>query len=165
MNIKDISNFMYSIKEKLTDVEFKDIMDNLRIIEKKQTENDIYIFEYIKQKNKLREEDESDDEDKKILVNTIYTKRKKCLIKFNTTGLDSINYEKINRIIENVNIGNINNFDFFFNIPTNEKNENKLIYKILDVIDDDTSYEFFNKDVLVRYKNIIPLSFKPYTNN
>ena len=159
MNTKEISNIVYSFKEKITDKEFKDIMDNLMIIEKQQTLNKIYIFEFIKQTNKLRQEDDNDIENKKIFVNSIYSKRKKCLIKFNTTHID---YEKINRIIEEVNNGNLNYYDFFFNVPTNE-NPNQHIYKILDVVEFDESYDFFNKDILlVRYKNIIPLSFKLY---
>ena len=163
MNVQEVSSMIYSFKEKITDKEYKDIMDLLMIINRKQKENGVYIFEYIKQKHKLIEEE---DYDKKILVNTIYSKKKKCLIKFNTNRLGDNSDEKIDNIIKEVNNGNLNYFKFFFNVPTNYNNENIFKYKILDAIHmNGDKIEYLNNDVLIRYKNIIPLSFTPYKTN
>ena len=41
MDTREINNIFYYFKEKITDKEYKDIMDNLMIIDKEQTENDI----------------------------------------------------------------------------------------------------------------------------
>jgi len=62
MNVQEVSYMIYSFKEKITDKEYKDIMGLLMITNRKQKENGLYIFEYIKQKHKLIEEDDDDDE-------------------------------------------------------------------------------------------------------
>ena len=50
MSVQDISNIIFNIKEKLTDNEFKEIMDNLMVLNKQtdSTEN-ILVAEFYKQ--------------------------------------------------------------------------------------------------------------------
>ena len=50
MSIQDISNIIFNVKEKLTDNEFKQIMDNLMVLNK-QTDNkeNLLVSEFYKQ--------------------------------------------------------------------------------------------------------------------
>jgi len=52
MTSKEIADMIYNFKDKLTDKEFKDIMDKLSIKNKEEQEEqeDIYVVRYIKQK-------------------------------------------------------------------------------------------------------------------
>tara|TARA_R100001198_G_scaffold88980_2_gene65118 strand:+ start:82 stop:615 length:534 start_codon:yes stop_codon:yes gene_type:complete len=51
MTSQELSNMIYNIKEKLTDIEYKEIMDTLAI--KNKNEENMYEVRYIKQKRKL----------------------------------------------------------------------------------------------------------------
>jgi hypothetical protein len=51
MSSQEIADMVFNFKDKLTDKEFKDVMDKLAI--KKKDDEDMYMIRYIKQKNKL----------------------------------------------------------------------------------------------------------------
>ena len=51
MSSQEIADMVFNFKDKLTDKEFKDVMDKLAI--KKKEDENMYIVRYIKQKKKL----------------------------------------------------------------------------------------------------------------
>lgn len=51
MASQEIADMIFNFKDKLTDKEFKDVMDKLAI--KKKEEGDMYLVRYIKQRRKL----------------------------------------------------------------------------------------------------------------
>lgn len=56
MASQEIADMVFNFKDKLTDKEFKDVMDKLAI--KNKEEKDMYMVSYIKQKKKLIKTDE-----------------------------------------------------------------------------------------------------------
>ena len=99
-------------------------------------------------------------------VNDLKYKKRKDIIKFNISGFtDKEKY--IQNVIEWINEGH-DDVQFVFNRDDNMKNPNKHIYKILSTICSD-EYEityFHNPDgeqeTMVRLRNIIPISLKPF---
>ena len=53
MTSHDIADMIFSVKEKLTDKEFKDIMEKLSIKKKEEEEENIYVLKYVKTKYKM----------------------------------------------------------------------------------------------------------------
>ena len=49
MTAQNVASLMYDIKEKITDKEFKDIMDALGVVHKR-VDRDLYLFKYYKMK-------------------------------------------------------------------------------------------------------------------
>jgi len=50
MTAQNVASLMYDIKEKITDKEFKDIMDALGVVHKEDKKQDVYLFKYYKMK-------------------------------------------------------------------------------------------------------------------
>jgi len=104
MTSKELSNMVFAIKDKITDKEFKDIMDKLSIKNKEEEENNLYEFIYIKQTN-VKEYD-----DDKICINILVSSKKKKQIKIlNETD------ESIESIIKKIDTDSINDLDFYYN--------------------------------------------------
>jgi hypothetical protein len=93
MTSHELADMIYSVKEKLTDKEFKDIMDKLSIKNKKEDEPELYEFTYMKMREptvekfsrytfgynfcnyKIKTKDvvfDEDDEFKKRLLNNVW---------------------------------------------------------------------------------------------
>jgi hypothetical protein len=53
MTSKELSNMIFDIKEKLTDKEFKDIMEKLSLTHKKEEVQQLYEFQYIEVERKV----------------------------------------------------------------------------------------------------------------
>jgi len=159
MTSKELSNMVFAIKDKITDKEFKDIMDKLSIKNKEEEENNLYEFIYIKQTN-VKEYD-----DDKICINILVSSKKKKQIKIlNETD------ESIESIIKKIDTDSINDLDFYYN---KKKNENQPI-KILSIDkvpgnpiylwdiqgDRNDHYEHNKNACLLKYRKIIPISLK-----
>ena len=50
MSAQNVASLMYDIKEKITDKEFKEIMDALGVVHKNEKKEDVYLFKYYKMK-------------------------------------------------------------------------------------------------------------------
>tara|TARA_B110000444_G_C18481766_1_gene429472 strand:- start:37 stop:558 length:522 start_codon:yes stop_codon:yes gene_type:complete len=59
MASQEIADMIFNLKDKLSDKEFKDIMDKLSIKKKEEEEDDTYMITYIKQEHKLTYDDDN----------------------------------------------------------------------------------------------------------
>ena len=110
MTTHDLSNMIFNIKEKLTDAEFKEIMEKLSIKHREEA-NDMYEFIFYKQKMVLERVDG-------VLTNVMKLKHKKLTIKIDFAL--GIRFEKVVEMIENGTW--INRIQFSHN-----KNKNTLL--------------------------------------
>ena len=72
MTSQELSNMVFAIKEKITDKEFKDIMDKLSI--KNEEEDCLYEFSYVEQ-TQITKCDDDDDIDKYYVLKTKLRKK------------------------------------------------------------------------------------------
>jgi len=153
MTSKELSNMVFAIKDKITDKEFKDMMDKLSIKNKEEEENNLYEFIYIKQIN-VKEYD-----DDKECVNILVSNKKQKQVKiFNETN------ESIESIIKKIDADLINEIDFYYNKPKNENQPFKILS--IDRVSGgatylwDTEGDRDNNVCLLKYRKIIPISLK-----
>jgi hypothetical protein len=107
MSSQEIADMVFNFKDKLTDKEFKDVMDKLSI--KNKEEGDIYMVRYIKQKKELTQT--GDGLSYKFLPK--YKQKKVKLYDYNDEDFKEIIDKMVkDKLIEM--IGKVNNFT----IPT-----------------------------------------------
>lgn len=155
------------IKKVEKNPEFKELYNNVKNLLENNIFEDCYIFEYIKQynHNEYVNPDNMYINKDKQWVNNLKYKKCKDIVKLDTEFTNKENYTK--NVIEWIDNGD-NDVQFFFNINKNMKNPNKHIYKILSTTcDDEYEISYFDnpdgeKDTMVRVRNIIPISLKPF---
>ena len=152
MTSQELSNMIFNIKEKITDKEFKDIMDALGIVHKKDEKQDVYLFKYYKMKLDVGRFHDG------VMGNRLKYKYKETKVVLHP-NFEGVGF--INRIMNNIKHGI--NYEFYIK----KDRENKENYPELcsapktiqtlecmkDATDDDDS-------VLLEYNEIIPISIE-----
>jgi len=159
MTAQELSNMVFAIKDKITDKEFKDIMDKLSI--KNEEEKDTYEFKYVKTKYKMAKVGGEccGDEIGYKFTQKIKTRKVKL-----TDNKRWCRIEAIMRDIKN-DLGNLYKFSLSLDIEDNEyyleleKDERCCDYLILQnpKLDDK---EITNSEVYIEYDDILAISLK-----
>ena len=170
MTSQELSNMVFAIKDKISDKEFKDLMDKLSVKNKEEKEEGLYIFEYIKQYNHKEYVNPDDiySSENKQWINDLKYKKCKKIIKFESVIDGFVDKEKyIQNVIKWVDEGS-DDVHFYFNKNNNNKNPNKHLYKILSTTcSDEYEISYFHntdgeQDTMIRLRHIIPISLKPF---
>jgi hypothetical protein len=158
MTCQELSNMIFNIKEKITDKEFKDIMDALGIVHKKDEKQDVYLFKYYKMKLDIGRTHNG------FIGNRLKYKYKerKVVLHHNTGGESAIN--DCMDYIKNVG----NSYEFYIK-KDKENKENypqlmrscKTINRIESMKRNDEEDDEDDDDiVLLEYNEIIPISIE-----
>lgn len=145
----EISDMIFSIKEKITDLEFKNLMEKLTLVNKLE-DNDLYEFKFYKQKVEIKKR--TDDSIENVVVLKL-KKIDKIKVKFNASCAEDI-------VIKSIEDGKWNDrFEFNFNNGVLE------IYDITGYGNLETSQvvdteKEGNDNLFINYHSIIPLSLK-----
>lgn len=154
MTAQNVASLMYDIKEKITDKEFKDIMDALGVAHKKEEQQDVYLFKYYKMKLDVGRLHRG------AMGNRLKYKYKETKVVLHPDFQD-IGF--INRIMNNIKQG----LDYEFYIKKDR--ENKETYPVLSrackTIESlecmkDASDNNDDDLVLLEYNEIIPISIE-----
>ena len=146
---------MYDIKEKITDKEFKDIMDALGAVHKNDEKQDVYLFKYYKMKLDIGRCHDG------VMANRLKYTYKETKVVLH----DSIEGESdINRCMDSIK----NGIDYEFYIKKDKENKekypalkkvNKTISRLEPIKDIDEDNEDIDL-VLLEYNEIIPISIE-----
>ena len=152
MTAQNVASLMYDIKDKISDKEFKDIMDALGVVHKNDEKQDVYLFKYYKMKLDVGRFHDG------VMGNRLKYKYKETKVVLHP-NFEGVGF--INRIMNNIKYGI--NYEFYIK----KDRENKENYPELcsapktiqtlecmkDATDDDDS-------VLLEYNEIIPISIE-----
>ena len=147
----ELSDMIFSIKEKLTDAEFKEIMDRLTLVNK-QEDNDFYDFKCYKQKIELKKVSENSIEN--VLTMELKT-FEKIKVKFDASCTEEM-------VLKAIECGK---WVYMFKFEIDETKHELNIFgisrysncDIAHVIDTD---EDSNNNLWVHYYSVIPQSLK-----
>jgi hypothetical protein len=157
MTAQNVASLMYDIKEKITDKEFKDIMDALGVVHKDDKKQDVYLFKYYKMK---------------MDINRMWDGRMGNRLKYKYKEIEVVLHEdlddaKINRLMNNIKQG----IDYEFIIyKKKEKNNYPVLHtaqKSVEDLEPIEDYETYRdapdddkKPVYLEYNEIIPISIE-----
>jgi len=155
MTAQNVASLMYDIKEKITDKEFKDIMDALGVVHKEDKKKDVYLFKYYKMKLDVGRFHDG------VMGNRLKYKYKETKVVLHP-HFEDVGF--INRLMNNIKQG----LDYEFYISKDR--ENKETYPELmrscktisslesmkDSMNDGTQED----DVMLEYNEIIPISIE-----
>ena len=169
MDIQGISNKIYDLKEKISDAEYKDLMDLLKLHHEEHTDREWYNFTYISTKNIVYHNGDQ--------IGYKLETKKKC----KKVYVKSANYNMVKFFLNHIEkIGNDsdNDFQFRINKVDNEfelelgtmKNNYKSVWfqnpyrtPDRDTEGDGSREEMENEyGVWLNYKSVIPISLKKY---
>ena len=156
MTAQNVASLLYDIKQKITDKEFKDIMDALGGVHKNEEKKDVYLFKYYKMKMDVRRLHDGQ------MGNRLKYKYKERKVVLHEDTSES----NINRFMNNVKHG----IDYEFVIDKYHTRIEKREYpvlntacktiKILESMDDYDRDEEDKKPVILEYNQIIPISIE-----
>jgi hypothetical protein len=157
MTAQNVASLMYDIKEKITDKEFKDIMDALGVVHKNDEKQDVYLFKYYKMKMDIGRMHNG------CMGNRLRYKYKEIKVVLHSDLDDGT----IELLMNNVKSG----IDYEF-IIYNKKDKDKYpvlnrAHKTIDDLEPVEDYENYKdgedddkKPVLLEYNEIIPISIE-----
>ena len=157
MTAQELSNMVFAIKDKISDKEFKDLMDKLSVKNEEEKEIDVYEFKYIKQKLVMTKFDEG-------VGYRIKSKIKKRNVRISDGCCTKNNIEEIIKRLREEN-----KCFYILNIM---KKDDKYILEVINhlnksILNNPTATEYdFEKDeeeklnVLIHYDSIIPISLE-----
>ena len=153
MTAQNVASLMYDIKEKITDKEFKDIMDALGVVHKNDKKQDVYLFKYYKMK---------------MDINRMWDGRMGNRLRYKYKEIKVVLHEDIqgdddiNRIMNNIKSG----IDYEF-IILDKKDDypilttsHKSVEDLEPIEDYDGKEDDDKKPVLLEYNEIIPISIE-----
>ena len=160
MTAQELSNMVFAIKEKITDKEFKDIMDKLSI--KNDEEDCLYEFSYVEQ-TQITKCDDDDDIDKYYVLKTKLRKKIIRKIVMEDTCL------KLEDFIKNPPY--YSDMHLYFNYTDETKlhiacNSNSPTYFSKDYVnidmktDNGDTISNWENGVWIQFQSIIPISLK-----
>ncbi len=157
MTAQELSNMVFAIKDKITDKEFKDIMDKLSI--KNEEEKDTYEFKYVKTKYKMAMIGSKCCGEE---IGYRFTQK----IKTKTVKLtDNKRWHRIEAIMRDIkndmghlykfSLSNDNN-EYYLELESDEKCDEYLMLQNPKLDDKDTP----NSEVYIEYDDILAISLK-----
>ena len=164
MTAQNVSPLIYEIKEKITDKEFKDIMDALGVVHKDEEKQDVYLFKYYKMELDIGRMDNG------RMGNRLKYKYKERKVILEGCIKNRIERENHN-IMDSIKAGM--NYEFY--IIKNKKDREKypklcIAHKNITTLepmslqndddDDDDDEDDYDKLVYLEYNDIIPISIE-----
>ncbi len=152
MTAQNVASLMYDIKEKITDKEFKDIMDALGVVHKEDKKQDVYLFKYYKMKLDVGRMSDG------VMGNRLKYRYKetKVVLHDSLTG-DGF----INRIMNNIKDGI--DYEFYIRKDRENKEEYPELVKTSKTVESLESMKDATEDdylVFLEYNEIIPISIE-----
>ena len=153
MSAQNVASLMYDIKEKITDKEFKEIMDALGVVHKNEKKEDVYLFKYYKMKLDVGRMHDGN------MGNRLKYKYKETKVVLHEKLKVGDNF--IDRLMSNIKSG----LDYEFYISKDKENKEAYpelmkLYKTVSTLECMKDAEEDDDIVLLEYNEIIPISIK-----
>lgn len=156
MTAQNVASLMYDIKDKISDKEFKDIMDALGVVHKNDEKQDVYLFKYYKMKLDVGRFHDG------VMGNRLKYKYKETKVVLHP-HFEGVGF--INRLMNNIKHG----LDYEFYIKKDIENKEKYpelmrSCKTIQTLESMKDIGEEDKDdddsVLLEYNEIIPISIE-----